>query len=166
LVPYDGVDQPNRRGELVETTGPPPQPSSFGPVAVKCLLRNTGTGPAISLKVRFRFLDMNGWTTVPWELMPLAAGETRGGEGAPLLVPVWVYDGSPFNTSDFADVPNKQWEIWLEYQDVFGREFCSVHHRRPIRQEDGTVPVPDAPEHMMYPAQPWVSFPDIDGNER
>jgi hypothetical protein len=156
LLPYDGVDRRERRHELVEIVTPPPQPSSFGVVAVKCVLRNIGTGPALRPRVSFRFLDIGGHTTTPHEIPPLAAGEARGGEDAPLLLPVWVYDGAPFNQSSFAAIPNTRWEIRLEHEDVFGQRFCAVHHKVPAL--DGGIPDPYVPGYTKLLPQPWVTF--------
>jgi hypothetical protein len=156
LLPYDGVDRRERRGELIETVEPWPQPASFGTLAVKCLLRNIGIGPALRLRVSFRFRDIGDYATTPQEIAPLAAGETRGGEGAPLLVPVWVYDGAPFNQSSFAAIPNTQWEIRLEYEDVFGQRFCAVHRKASVL--DAGIPDPYVPGYTKLLPQPWVTF--------
>jgi hypothetical protein len=156
LLPYDGVDRRECRHKLVETVAPPPQPSSFGTVAVKCGLRNIGTGPALRLRMSFRFLDIGGYTTTPHEVAPLAAGEARGSEDAPLLVPVWVYDGGPFNQSSFATIANTQWEIRLEYEDVFGQRFCAVHHKASVL--DAGIPDPYVPGYTKLLPQPWLTF--------
>jgi hypothetical protein len=37
-----------------------------------------------------------------------------------------------FNETDFSAMSNNLWEIWLEYQDVFGRKFESVHSKAPL----------------------------------
>jgi hypothetical protein len=156
LLPCDGVDRREGRHELVERVTPPLQPSSFGTVAVKCVLRNIGPGPALRLRVSFRFLDIGGHTTTPHEIAPLAAGEARGGEDAPLLVPVWVYDGAPFNQSSFAAIPNSQWEILLEYEDVFGQRFCAVHHKASVL--NAGIPDPYVSGYSKLLPQPWVTF--------
>ncbi len=159
LVPFSGVDPLNKRGELIERVDPFPDNPSFGTLAVKCTLRNLGTGPALELMIKFKFLDMNGWTTERWELGPLAAGESRGGENAPLLVPVRIHEQEPLNRTDFSDVTGKLWEIWLEYQDVFGSRFYSVHHKRPLRMEH-LQPVPG---RAAGPGQPTIYAPRSHG---
>lgn len=126
LMPYNGVDPWNKRCQLIEKIDPSLDNPSFGTLAIKCVLRNVGTGPALKLRIKFRFPDMKGWTTEPWELSPLGAGESRGGENTPLLVPVRIDDqftGFSFASMDFYTVTGKLWEIWLEYEDVFGRRF-------------------------------------------
>ena len=163
LVPFSGVDPLNRRGELIEKIDPSPENPSFGTLAIKCVLRNLGRGPALELRIKLRFLDMDGWTTEPWELAPLGAGEARGTENSPLLVPVRIHEKEPLNPTDFSQVAGKLWEIWLEYQDVFGGRFCSVHHKRPVRMEEGLKPLSgsaeEAGQHFKYAGQAWITFP-------
>jgi hypothetical protein len=162
LVPLGGVDPLNKRGELLKTVEPSADNPSFGTVAINCLLRNVGAGPALNLRLKFKFLDMEGWTTEPWELAPLGAGESRGSEDAPILVPVRIHEKGPLNSTDFSQLTGKLWAIWLEYDDVFGRHFCSVHHKRPVRTEEGLKPLPGASEapaqRFTYAPQAWVTF--------
>jgi hypothetical protein len=91
-----------------------------------------------------------------WELSPLGSGESRGGEGNPLLIPIRFDER--FNTSDLTVLPGEVWEVWLEYQDVFGRQFCAVHHKSPVRQEERLIPDPQAAGKFRYTPQPWVTF--------
>ena len=130
LAPYGGVDAWNRRGALLEAMPPAPDNPSCGTVVIRCVLRNVGVGPALKLRLKFRFLDMNGWTSEPWELSPLGAGETCGSEAAPLLVPFPIHER--FNQTDFTMLTGKPWEIWLEYEDVFGKPFHSIHRKAPF----------------------------------
>ena len=125
LAPYEGLDAWNWRSAVLETTAPTSENPAFGTVALRCALQNVGVGPAMKLRVSFRFLDMNGWTSEPWELSPLGAGETVGSPAAPIKVPFRIHD--QFNATDFAMLMGKPWEILLEYEDVFGRPFHSVH---------------------------------------
>lgn len=136
LVPYGGVDPLNKRGVLVNKVSPAADNPSFGTLQIHCTLQNVGGGPAMNLRIKFKFLDMEGWTTKPWELSPLGAGETCGGSGNPLLVPIWIHER--FNSTEFDMVTNKLWEIWLEYEDMFGNKFSTVHHK--------------------VPQEPWVTF--------
>ena len=95
------------------------------------------------------------------------AGESRGGENTPLLVPVRIDDqftGFSFASMDFYTVTGKLWEIWLEYEDVFGRRFL----RRASQEtraggESKAYPGIGGPTgiiaHVLFAAQPWVTFP-------
>jgi len=160
LVPAGGVDPLNRRGELVEKRDPSPDNPAFGTLAIHCALQNVGTGPALNLRIKLRFLDMNGWVTEPWELSPLGAGEIRGGESVPLLMPIRLHDG--FNVTDFAQVTGKPWEIWLEYQDVFGKRFQSIHSKSPFDMNPATfgvtTPAPGAQSKAIMRAIPWLTY--------
>lgn len=130
LTPYDYVDSWNKRGDLIKTIAPNPENQDFGRVMVHCMLRNVGTGPALHLRLRFRFLDKDGWSTEPWELSPLGSGEQYGNLNSPLVIPVKL--GGAFNHTDFDGLANNLWEIRLEYQDVFGRKFQSIHSKAPL----------------------------------
>jgi hypothetical protein len=160
LAPYGGVDAWNRRGELLEAMPPAPDNPSCGTVAIRCALRNVGVGPALRLRLKFRFLDMNGWTSAPWELSPLDAGETCGSEAAPLLIPFPLHEG--FNQTDFATLTGKLWEIWLEYEDVFGRQFQSVHRKAPFDMDPAKFTWTNAgqgqqPKAIMPPIS-WLTY--------
>lgn len=160
LAPYSGVDAWNRRATLIEATAPAPDNPSCGTVAIRCVLRNVGLGPALKLRLKFRFLDMNGWTSEPWELSPLGAGEACGGEAEPLLVPFPIHER--FNQTDFATITGKLWEIWLEYEDVFGRQFQSIHRKAPVNSDPSTFTWQAAgpgqePKAIMLPI-PWFTY--------
>lgn len=160
LAPYGRVDTWNRRGNLLEATPPAPDTPSCGSVAIRCVLRNVGAGPALKLRLKFRFLDMNGWTSEPWELSPLGAGETCGSEAAPLLVPFPIHER--FNQTDFAMLTGKPWEIWLEYEDVFGKPFHSVHRKAPVDTDlstaTWTTAGPDRQPRASLRPIPWFTY--------
>lgn len=160
LVPAGGVDPLNRRGELLQGIPPAPDNPSFGTLVILCALQNVGTGPALNLRIKLQFPDMNGWTTEPWELLPLGAGEIRGGEGAPLLVPIRIHEG--FNETDFAQVTEKSWEIRLEYQDVFGQRFQSSHSKSSVDMNPATfgwtTPPPGEQPKAIMRTVPWLTY--------
>lgn len=104
----------------------------------------------MNLAIVFRFLDMQGYLTAPWELSPLYPGESRGGEDHPLVLPIQIIDG--FNESDFALIEGKLWEIILTYEDVFGNQFYSVHRKSPIEVDKFFSSTP-----VAVP-QAWVTF--------
>ena len=163
LAPYGGVDAWNRRGKLLEAIPPAPENPSCGTVAIRCVLRNVGVGPALKLRLKFRFLDMNGWTSEPWELSPLGAGEACGSEAAPLLVPFPIHER--FNQTDFATLTGKPWEIWLEYEDVFGRQFQSIHRKTLFNSDPSTFTWQLAgpgqePKAIMLPI-PWLTYHEV-----
>lgn len=162
LMPYDGVDALNKRGELIEKIDPSPENPPFGAFAIKCTLYNVGAGPALNLRIKFRFPNRGGWATEPWELSPLGPGESRGDRNSPLLVPIRIQDR--FNATDLSVAPGEAWEIWLEYEDVFRAPFCSVHRKSPVRREEGLIPDPEATGKFRYAPQPWVTFPKCEAS--
>jgi hypothetical protein len=123
LMPYNGVDPWNKRCR--EDRSIPGQ--SF--------LRHSGD-QVRSQKCRDRSgieaadqIPISGYEGLDYRTMgtlATCAGESRGGENTPLLVPVRIDDqftGFSFASMDFYTVTGKLWEIWLEYEDVFGRRF-------------------------------------------
>ena len=160
LSPYSGVDVWNRRAALIDATSPTADNPSCGTVIIRCWLRNVGVGPALKLRLKFRFLDMDGWTSDPWELSPLGASEVRGSEGVPLQMPFKLNES--FNQTDFSMLAGKPWEIWLEYEDVFGRQFQSVHRKAPFNSDPSTftwkaIGPGREPKAVMHPI-PWFTY--------
>lgn len=153
LTPYDGVDPRHWRDTLLTVSPDAPRPG-FGIVAVKCELRNIGCGPALNLRIMFRFHDMGGFTTQPWELARLRRGELLGSKGVPLEIPIQFEPR--FNNTDFSYVPGKPWELLLVYEDVFGNVFHSLHPKHPLQmnklyREPGV-------ELPFAPPQSWVTL--------
>jgi hypothetical protein len=150
LMPYDGVDPWYKRDTLLTIFDHPSPHQRFGIVQLQCSIRNVGPGSALNVAIMFRFLDMSGYTTSPWELSPFYAGECRGGETSPLQVPIQIID--QFNDADFSQIAGKAWQILLTYEDVFGNPFYSVHHKSPIQVDryfsSQPIAVPQA----------WVTF--------
>jgi hypothetical protein len=160
LAPPQGVDPWAGRAKLVETIAPTPETPGFGTVIIHCVLRNIGLGPALNLRISIRFQDMGDWTTDPWELSPLGAGENRGGDGTPLIVPIRLDER--FNQSDFAQLTGRPWEILLDYENVFGAKLLSVHRKSLFSSDPSTITWSEA-EPTMQPkatllALSWFRF--------
>jgi hypothetical protein len=160
LAPYDGVDPWNGRQALIETTPPTQQNPAFGTVAIRCVLRNVGCGPAMNLRLSFRSLARNGWQSDPWELSPLGTGESRGGIDAPLTIPLRLHER--FNDADLQSLPGELWEIWLEYEDVFGQAVHSIHRKALFDPAPATFEwVADSPDkrpRAMVRPIPWLTY--------
>ncbi|MHB8392058.1 MAG: hypothetical protein ACYDBH_21185 [Acidobacteriaceae bacterium] len=128
LMPYDGVDPLNRDALLssVATVG--------GDVSrifeIHAALQNVGTGPALSVRLTLRAMDIEGYGTSR-ELAPVQAGETRGDREHPLRIPLWLHDG--FNSGDFQSSTGPIWTLVLEYEDVFGNRFHTIHSKFPLQ---------------------------------
>lgn len=153
LTPYDGVDPQHWRDTLLTILPDRPRPG-FGMVAVKCTLRNIGVGPALNLRLMFRFHDMAGYTTEPWELAPLRPGEQHGSDGVPLVVPLQF--GPQLNNTDFTLVPGKPWELILVYEDIFGNSFHSMHPKNPLQMN--RLYRKAGVEGYFAPPQSWVTL--------
>ncbi len=152
LSPYDGVDMRHWRDGVVtieESSFP-----NFGIVVVRCALRNVGSGPALNIRLMFRFQDMGGYTTDPCEMAPLGKGEQYGGETQPLRVPVQFR--ARFNRGDFTQVPGKAWELILVYEDIFGKSFYSIHRKAPLKLNE-LYQEADTSE-IVAALQPWVAI--------
>jgi hypothetical protein len=155
LAPYDGIDAWLRRGKLVETN-PLNNNDLHGTVKVFCVLRNVGVGPALKLRLMFRFLDMDGATTDPWELAPLAPNDAYGNDGKPLLIPIRIHDR--FNRSDFDSLQQKSWQILLDYEDVFGNRFYTVHNRLLFDSKLEWLAGTGEQQKAAMPAIPWLTY--------
>ncbi len=103
---------------------------------------------------------MNGRASKPWELSPLGAGETCGSEAAPLLIPFPMH--GRFNQTDFAMLTGKPWEIWLEYEDVFGKSFHSIQRKPPVDTDLSTAKrrtaVPDQRPRAGLRHNRWFAY--------
>jgi hypothetical protein len=155
LTPYDGVDPRHRRDTLLAISDEPSSNPGFGIVEIRCALRNIGSGPALNVRIMFRFLDMDGYLVDPWELSPLRPGECRGGEKEPLRIPIQFVPR--FNQTDFSQIAGKLWEIIVVYEDIFGNHFYSVHQKRPLQLEKLHAAATGSIE-FVAPSQPWVTF--------
>lgn len=151
LTPHDGVDPRHWRDTLLAVGPGAPRPG-FGIVEIRCALGNIGPGTALDVGLMFRFHDMAGYTTQPWELGPLRAGELRGSADEPLRIPLQFEPR--FTETDFAFVSGKSWELILVYKDIFGNSFHTLHPKNPLQmnrlyQKAGV-------ELYYAPPQPWA----------
>ncbi|MGH8511193.1 MAG: hypothetical protein ACREU8_07365 [Gammaproteobacteria bacterium] len=127
LVPEGGID-PFSRSERLKVREPPSNDPGHGLFAIHCALKNVGAGPALNVTLEIRCMGIKGYG-VTRELSPLAKDEARGCKDDPILIPVVFRED--FNRTDFAMAQGPLWEIFLEYQDVFGRVFHTRHTKKP-----------------------------------
>lgn len=122
LVPARGTDAAGRR-DILQLHQEPNDPSRY--FHVQCGVKNIGGGPVVKLKLRVTF-----WTNTAArfeaELSPLGANESAAG---PLRVPVFI--GNQFTESEYGWTPGEGWDLWLEYEDVFGNVFYTRHTKTP-----------------------------------
>jgi hypothetical protein len=146
LTPSDPADAFLRK-DIVFSYGNGSVPVVF----VHCMLRNIGAGPALNVRLSVRGDKRKGFGPSR-ELAPIAAnGEFMDGEKR-IEVPVIYNHG--FNASDFNNLPNGLWLLVLEYQDVFGNTFHTIHSKdlgEPWTRVD-RGPAPD-----LAPEQPGLA---------
>ena len=145
LIPRDG-NLPACRGDLLELIGTEITRQNYGVIHVRCTLRNTGSGPALNLRLTIRYTFDSTLAIPPIELAPLGAGEVRGNQsgnqcgdlGCRLEWPVLLSDGG-LNESTFLSLQKGGFEFILDYADVFDQPFRSVHRVAPFEQGQ-TIP--------------------------
>ena len=126
LNPIAGMANESWKNNFIQVSAELRENATEGAVVVYADMQNIGTGPATRVQVALRFLDMDGYTTQPRELRPL---EADGIIPANLIFTVVL--GNRFNLADYGQIPGRPWEILLLYEDVFGNQFTSVHHKAP-----------------------------------
>ena len=139
LRPHDGVD-PLDRGALLRAESNAGTDGSHVFV-INAALHNVGVGPALNIRLTLRVMGIEGYGTSR-ELAPAQVGETRGDREHPLRIPLWLRDG--FNLADFLSAPGPGWALILEYRDVSGHDFHTIHSKNPQQPwtECGKGPAP------------------------
>lgn len=126
LIPADGVDPACR--DTVISAEKSPTDGRPGYSLVGVTLKNIGRGPALNCRLTMRFQGIGDYG-VTRGLSPVqAGGEYERGE-RPLHIPVSL--GQGFNDTDFHVAPAAGWQIFLEYEDLFGQVFHTVHRSDP-----------------------------------
>ncbi len=105
-----------------------------GLLYIKMALRNVGPGTALNVRISLRIPSMGQLHLNRYELWPLAPQQIVP-QNADWCIPIQL--SNKFNQTDFASIEGQRWELILEYEDVFGNTFHSIH-RKP-------------------PAEPWVT---------
>ena len=127
LAPEGAADPVRRQDMLTAEPGPPNHDRFFG---VHGILSNIGKGPALNVEITLRFQGIEGYG-VSSEISPLGAGERLDFSKEPMRL--LVSFRNDFNDADFHYGPGSVWEILIEYQDVFGQYFHTVHSKDPQR---------------------------------
>lgn len=122
LAPQEGVAA-SRREEFLKPEGPPSSSAAVYSLA-GVVLKNIGAGPALNCRLAIRFHGIEDYG-VTRDLAPVQAGGEYGGGERPLRIPV-SFD-RVFNDIDFRIGPGSGWDILLEFQDLFGQVFHTVH---------------------------------------
>jgi hypothetical protein len=121
VPPGDGA--PTDRMGFVTTSDPNEErPSVF----VTCTVRNIGVGPALNVRLSVRKDQRTGFGPAR-ELAPIAANDTLQGSDGPFRLPVIYHDR--FNKADLHTLAGGLWILVLEYEDVFGNMFHTLHRK-------------------------------------
>lgn len=100
--------------------------SALGYVLIQCAVNNIGVGPALNIRLHVRCDRRMGFGPSR-ELVPLAAdGSFNDGRGR-IEIPV-IYKAD-FNSADLKNLPSGLWLLVLEYEDVFGNTFHTLHSK-------------------------------------
>lgn len=126
LEPFGGVEAA-ARANLV-SVDPSSKMGTFRLFRVSCLVRNLGVGPALNVRLSFRAMGKLGYGFTQ-ELVPVGVGEQQGDTKRALEV--WVQSTPSFNDADLALASGTGWELVLEYEDVFGNPFHTIHRKNP-----------------------------------
>lgn len=127
LMPFDGIDPPSRSDLLSPRSTNTPSMSEYS-FLIHCMLNNVGVGPALNVQLQIRFMGRENYG-LSRELAPLAAGASRGDTQNPMTLPCTLSD--TFNDIDFKLAVGTGWVIVLEYWDVFGNCFHTLHAKEP-----------------------------------
>lgn len=117
LGPIGGKDSIDRQSVLS------PMTSGLG-LFVMCAIRNIGAGPALNIRLSVRGDGRERFGPF-CELSPLAAGDTFNGRDDRIRTEAIFID--TFNRTDLNNLPNGLWLLVLEYEDIFGNSFYTVH---------------------------------------
>jgi hypothetical protein len=144
ITPYDGVD-PHDRSSLLEFD-PNNQQGNARLVRIHGLLKNIGPGTAVSIKLQLRFMGIAGYGSAH-EISPLEAGEVRGEIDSPIQFQFPLTD--TFNAADAASAGGMLWELVIEYEDVFGSVFHTVHAKSQMKPWTTIGRGPEIQEHQI-----------------
>jgi hypothetical protein len=117
LTPFDIMD-PLIRQNIIAVQ------DSNSPLLVNGAVRNIGTGAALNIRMSVRHEGRSG-VGPSRELTPMSAGSMLKNEKGRILVDVLF--GKTFNRQDMSNLPNGHWIVVLEYEDVFGNPFFTLH---------------------------------------
>ena len=126
LEPFGGVEAA-ARVNLVNFD-PSSQMGTLRRFKIACMMRNVGVGPALNVRLSFRAMGEPGYGFTQ-ELVPVGADKQQGDTTRAL--DVWVQPTPSFNDADVTLASGTSWELVLEYEDVFGNPFHTIHRKNP-----------------------------------
>lgn len=131
LSPFEGVEPEDRSNVIHFDPAVGSDERRF--VMISGILRNVGTGPALGVRLHFRAMGKQDYGFILF-LAPIGVGEkydlaSRGPSNRPLRYPVRPTPG--FNAADIAFAGGTGWDLVIEYEDVFGNAFHTIHRKDP-----------------------------------
>lgn len=161
LGPTVGNDSIDRQNLLAM------MPSGLGLFA-DCVVRNIGAGPALNIRLSVRGEGREGFGPDS-ELSPLAAGDTfKGRDGHIKIGPIYT---DATNRTDMQNLPNGLWLLVLEYEDIFGNPFYTMHAKERGKpwttvgrgKPPSTTPhvIHTAEMHQLAPRQRTIGSPVV-----
>lgn len=124
LAPSKSSSIDNRENMLTTPGASDPDPL----VRLICSLENIGSGAALNIRLHARSNGIRGLG--PWvELPPVAANGSYKNAAGNVEIPVRLH--SSFIDQDLWRLYNSSWILVLEYEDVFGNTFHTLHYKDP-----------------------------------
>lgn len=150
LDPFVGIEQSDRAN--VVSVDASSHRGDMRLFRVACLVQNVGVGPALNVHLTFRAMGRVGYGFTK-ELTPLPADEKRGDTRH--AMEFWVQPTRDFNDADIRDASRGSWELVLEYEDVFGNPFHTIHRKNPQMPwtECGKGPAPGITHQGVTPSE-------------
>ena len=126
LEPFGGIEAESRARLVV--LDPNSRMGNLRLFRIACTARNVGVGPALNVRLSLRSMCKPGYGFTQ-EFMPVGAGQAHGNTTHALEI--WVHPKPSFNDADMAQASGTGWELVLEYEDVFGNPFHTIHRKNP-----------------------------------
>lgn len=105
-------------------------------------IKNIGNGLALNIRMSIRKDEVTGFGPTI-EFAPIAAGDHLAPFGDCFELPVTA--SAHLNEADLKTLPSGSWLIVLEYEDVFGNRFYTLHYKNSQQPwaRTGRGPAPD-----------------------
>ncbi|TAM16698.1 MAG: hypothetical protein EPN68_16455 [Rhodanobacter sp.] len=125
FVPSNSSSIDHRENMLTTLGASDPEPF----INLICSLENIGSGAALNIRLYVRSNGIRDFG--PWvELPPLAANASYKNAAGIVEIPVRLH--SAFNDQDLWGLCSSSWILVLEYDDVFGNTFHTLHYKSPM----------------------------------
>lgn len=150
LSPFEGIEPEDRSNVIQFDAAAGSDERRF--VRIAAILRNVGAGPALKVRLLFRAMSKPGYGFA-LALAPIGASEKYDLASRNVRYPVQPTSG--FNAADIAFASGTGWELVIEYEDVFGNPFHTIHRKNPQMPwtECGKGPAPGITHQGVTPSE-------------